>query len=221
MQAVGRGVPGRDEATWDFLVHGYGEDVEFIGLALKIKGSTVFSYQGREIDLTPPWSQGRRPVVFHHGIGTNRQIWSDWLPAIVCAASKGLGKACAMSLAKNGVQRQILLIPEIVELEGEITYNEGCLSIPGEAEDVDRAAVVTVKYLDTEGKQKTLRAEGLLAVAHAGEEGPPAYIVEALDVLRVARIDQPVGEELAHELGREAAGGARAVPGGDPRTHQP
>src|SRR3954464_10745304 len=25
----------RDEATWDFLVHGYGEDVEFIGIALK------------------------------------------------------------------------------------------------------------------------------------------------------------------------------------------
>ena len=35
------------------------------------------------LDLTPPWSRGRRPVVFHHGIGTNRQIWTDWLPAIV------------------------------------------------------------------------------------------------------------------------------------------
>lgn len=34
------------------------------------------------IDLTSPWETGRRPVVFHHGIGTNRQIWSDWLPAI-------------------------------------------------------------------------------------------------------------------------------------------
>lgn len=36
------------------------------------------------------------------------------------------------------------------------------------------------------------RAEGLLAVAHAGEEGPPEYIVEALDVLHVARIDHGV-----------------------------
>ncbi len=35
------------------------------------------------LDLTPPWNRGRAPVVFHHGIGTNRQIWSDWLPAIV------------------------------------------------------------------------------------------------------------------------------------------
>ena len=36
------------------------------------------------------------------------------------------------------------------------------------------------------------RAEGLLAVAHAGEEGPPAYIWEALDLLKVARVDHGV-----------------------------
>jgi adenosine deaminase len=34
--------------------------------------------------------------------------------------------------------------------------------------------------------------EGLRAVAHAGEEGPPAYIVEALDLLKVERIDHGV-----------------------------
>ena len=36
------------------------------------------------------------------------------------------------------------------------------------------------------------RREGFLTVAHAGEEGPPAYIVEALDLLKVARIDHGV-----------------------------
>jgi adenosine deaminase len=36
------------------------------------------------------------------------------------------------------------------------------------------------------------RREGLLAVAHAGEEGPPAYIYEALDTLKVQRIDHGV-----------------------------
>ena len=36
------------------------------------------------------------------------------------------------------------------------------------------------------------RREGLITVAHAGEEGPPAYIVEALDDLRVSRIDHGV-----------------------------
>ncbi len=36
------------------------------------------------------------------------------------------------------------------------------------------------------------RAEGLQAVAHAGEEGPPSYVWEALDVLQVSRIDHGV-----------------------------
>jgi adenosine deaminase len=36
------------------------------------------------------------------------------------------------------------------------------------------------------------RESGLLAVAHAGEEGPPAYVWEALDILKVRRIDHGV-----------------------------
>ena len=36
------------------------------------------------------------------------------------------------------------------------------------------------------------RAQGFLTVAHAGEEGPPAYIIEALDLLHVSRIDHGV-----------------------------
>ena len=36
------------------------------------------------------------------------------------------------------------------------------------------------------------RADGLLAVAHAGEEGPPEYIWQALDLLKVSRIDHGV-----------------------------
>jgi adenosine deaminase len=39
------------------------------------------------------------------------------------------------------------------------------------------------------------RRHGFLAVAHAGEEGPPAYVLEALDLLHVARIDHGVRSE--------------------------
>jgi adenine deaminase len=49
------------------------------------------------------------------------------------------------------------------------------------------------------------RREGLEAVAHAGEEGPPSYIYEALDILQVRRIDHGVRcEEDAQLLGRLA-----------------
>lgn len=46
-----------------------------------------------------------------------------------------------------------------------------------------------------EGVFARARQEGLLAVAHAGEEGPPSYIVEALDILKVQRIDHGVRSE--------------------------
>lgn len=58
-----------------------------------------------------------------------------------------------------------MINPKIVGLEGKLTYTEGCLSIPGEAEDVDRAAFCTVEYLDEQGVPQTMRADGLLAVA--------------------------------------------------------
>jgi adenine deaminase len=44
------------------------------------------------------------------------------------------------------------------------------------------------------------RREGLLTVAHAGEEGPPQYIYEALDILKVRRIDHGVRSQEAPEL---------------------
>ncbi len=51
------------------------------------------------------------------------------------------------------------------------------------------------------------RDEGLLTVAHAGEEGPPAYISEALDLLKVERIDHGVrcleDPALVERLARE------------------
>ena len=49
------------------------------------------------------------------------------------------------------------------------------------------------------------RSEGLLTVAHAGEEGPPAYIYEALDDLKVARIDHGVRCEEDPQLLRRLA----------------
>jgi len=55
--------------------------------------------------------------------------------------------------------------PRIVSREGTSVYREGCLSIPGEAEEVERPAVVTVEYLDVDGQLRQLRCEGLLATA--------------------------------------------------------
>lgn len=58
-----------------------------------------------------------------------------------------------------------MINPQILTQEGSTRTSEGCLSIPGEAEEVDRAAKVTVKFLDVDGQEQTLEADGLLAVA--------------------------------------------------------
>jgi peptide deformylase len=58
-----------------------------------------------------------------------------------------------------------LVNPEIVRTEGETTYTEGCLSIPGEAEDVVRAAKVWVRALDYSGKPFEIEGDELLAIA--------------------------------------------------------
>ena len=55
--------------------------------------------------------------------------------------------------------------PEILERHETIVWNEGCLSFPGVAEEIERAARVRVRALDRNGKPFELEAEGLLAVA--------------------------------------------------------
>jgi peptide deformylase len=59
--------------------------------------------------------------------------------------------------------------PEIVARDGACCEEEGCLSIPGYYTSVNRAARVTVTFLDLDGKPQRLDAEGLLAIAFQHE----------------------------------------------------
>ena len=56
-----------------------------------------------------------------------------------------------------------LINPEIVRMEGTETDSEGCLSVPEIYGDVERAAKVSVKYLNRQGKNHRITATGLLA----------------------------------------------------------
>ena len=69
------------------------------------------------------------------------------------------------SHAQPGLGPLALVNPELVALSGATTYREGCLSLPGEFEEVDRAAEVAVRYLDVDGRPQELRGDGLLAIA--------------------------------------------------------
>jgi peptide deformylase len=79
-----------------------------------------------------------------------------------------------------------MINPEIVVREGTTLYNEGCLSVPGEAEDVERAAQVTVRFLDPEGVQQEMHAEGLLAIAiqHETDHLNGVMFVDHISILK-------------------------------------
>ena len=58
----------------------------------------------------------------------------------------------------------VLINPEIVGESDDIsTYNEGCLSFPDQYSEVKRPEVVTIRYLDKDGKEQTKKVDGLLA----------------------------------------------------------
>jgi len=55
--------------------------------------------------------------------------------------------------------------PVIVEKDGTEKFQEGCLSIPGVYEDVERAKHVKVEYFDRDGNKHVIEDDGFLAVA--------------------------------------------------------
>ena len=75
-------------------------------------------------------------------------------------------RVVTMDLAKKDEPKapQVFINPEIVwSSEEKATYEEGCLSIPEYYEEVERPAAVKVKYMDADGKQHEIEADGLLA----------------------------------------------------------
>ncbi|MDH3352224.1 MAG: peptide deformylase [Gammaproteobacteria bacterium] len=58
----------------------------------------------------------------------------------------------------------VFINPVIIEKDGVVVTEEGCLSVPGYYEEVERAEHIRVRYLDRKGDDVEMDAEGLLAV---------------------------------------------------------
>lgn len=67
--------------------------------------------------------------------------------------------------ARDCSQVLTLVNPRIVARRGTIDSEEGCLSIPGVVETIERAAEVDVEYRDPSGAERTLSGTGLLSRA--------------------------------------------------------
>ena len=58
-----------------------------------------------------------------------------------------------------------MINPVIVKQDGREKFQEGCLSIPGVYEDIERAKHVKVEYFDRNGEKQSIEDDGFLAVA--------------------------------------------------------
>ena len=58
----------------------------------------------------------------------------------------------------------VLINPEIVAAEGEVLFEEGCLSVPDYQAEVKRHEKITVRGLNLKGEEVEIEAEGLLAI---------------------------------------------------------
>jgi peptide deformylase len=74
-----------------------------------------------------------------------------------------------LSVGKRPGEMHVFINPEIIETEGEITEEEGCLSIPDFVEVVTRPERVKLRYLDRHGEQREMWGEGLMARAMCHE----------------------------------------------------
>jgi peptide deformylase len=70
-----------------------------------------------------------------------------------------------VSPRQEGQRLLHLVNPEIIRSEGTRIYTEGCLSVPGEAEDVERADKVWIRALGRDGAPFELECNELLATA--------------------------------------------------------
>ena len=102
-----------------------------------------------------------------------RKLMDDMLETMYAAPGIGLAaiqvgipkRVIVIDLSKESEKKPLYFVnPKIiVKSKNNSTYEEGCLSVPGQFAEVDRPEQCHVRYLDYNGQKKELKAEGLLA----------------------------------------------------------
>jgi peptide deformylase len=94
-------------------------------------------------------------------------------PGVGLAANQvGISKRLMLidlSVGKRPGELHVIINPEIIETQGEITDEEGCLSIPDFVEVVTRPERVKLRHIDRNGEEREMWGEGLMARAMCHE----------------------------------------------------
>ena len=139
-----------------------------------------------------------------------QQIIDDMFETMYDA--KGIGLAATqvdvherlivIDVSEERDQPLVLINPEITwASEVRVRGDEGCLSVPGIYDGVERASAVKVKALDRESKEQHIEADGLLAVCiqHEMDHLRGKVFVEYLSTLKQGRIKTKLAKALRDE----------------------
>jgi peptide deformylase len=127
-----------------------------------------------------------------------RQLVDDMAQTMYAAPGVGLAatqvdvhkRIIVLDVSEAKDQLLVLINPEILESSGESECEEGCLSVPGVYDKVQRAAKVRVAALDVDGNRFEFEASGVRAVCvqHEMDHLKGIVFVEYLSRLKQERI---------------------------------
>ncbi|WP_432785552.1 Peptide deformylase 1 [Oligella sp. MSHR50489EDL] len=128
-----------------------------------------------------------------------RQIVEDMTETMYEAEGIGLAatqvdiheRIVVIDLSEERNDRLVLINPQITARSDDKTiYEEGCLSVPGIYDKVERSSAITVEALNEQGEKFTLEADGLLAICiqHELDHLVGKVFVEHLSGLKQNRI---------------------------------
>ena len=97
---------------------------------------------------------------------------------------------------------QVFINPVIETVSGMQTYEEGCLSVPGIYDKVDRPSDVRVRYQDLDGKEQILETGDLLAICiqHEIDHLNGKVFVDRLSQLKQTRIKNKLAKQSRHTV---------------------
>jgi peptide deformylase len=127
-----------------------------------------------------------------------RKLIEDMIETMYAAPGVGLAASqvdvhkqiIVIDVSEDRSDLRVFINPEITRREGQAVNQEGCLSVPGVYDNVERAESVTVTALDRHGSRFTLNASGLLAtcIQHEMDHLHGRIFVEHLSDLKQNRI---------------------------------
>ena len=134
-----------------------------------------------------------------------RALIADMLETMYAAPGIGLAatqvgvnqRVIVLDVSEQGDQPLGLINPEILSTAGTEVMQEGCLSVPGVYEEVERAERIRVRALGSDGKPVEFDADGLLAVCiqHEIDHLNGKLFVDYLSDLKRQRIRKRLEKE--------------------------